>query len=172
LKLINILMLLSLNLLAFEPLSPTKDIDCSIQVRLTKNFSETQVNRDILKRVPVNIVSRRNQSHIETLKMEETVQLGGQYSIVIKLKEIINIKNNSKFLELESVILNHRVGNGRIVVGSNTSQTIHSDNLNKERIGLFIKNDYINSLDGINNFADQYINSSVVKDAFIECSTL
>lgn len=116
----------------------------------------------------VQVTSLAGTREIDSINMIETIEFDGDYSLELKLNEIIDVYTGEVTLRIDGKLFRHRVGNGKIVLGANT----HSSSFYRNTLGGNINLRVSNASELVNDYPFILENTSVVKDAFIECSTL
>ncbi len=136
------------------------EVRCSVELQSEGILGPMIQRKELVKTVKIRkaLFNENKQS----VKIAEIVEFDRSYSVKVELKETLNVELGSSLLEVQGTLLRHRVGNGKIVLGENF-QSFDSESFRfSNNINIAVMNDYFN----ITN------ESSVVKGAFIECSTL
>jgi len=136
------------------------EVHCSVELQSEGLSGLTSVTKDLVKTVKIRKALFNGNRKI--VKLNEVVEFSNSYFVKVELKESIDTILGDSVLEIEGTLLRHRVGNGKIVLGE-SFQSIGTDTFFfSNNVNLTVMNEYIN----LSN------ESSVVKGAFIECSTL
>ena len=142
--------------------SESATVDCTARISKVGYFGVDYFSRDLTKSLEVK------KSYINTLtksvQMSEVVNFSMDYSVSIELKETMNLLTGKVEATLNGKIFRHRVGNGKILLGENSRVL----NFDRRSFGGYINVRIENKFNSLISFQNQ----GVVKDAFIECSTL
>jgi hypothetical protein len=136
------------------------EVRCTVELQSEGLNGLTSVTKDLVKTVKIRKSLFNGNRKI--VRLSETVEFSDSYFVKVELKESIDTILGDSVLEIEGTLLRHRVGNGKIVLGEGFQSIDSNTFFFSNNVNLVINNDYIN----LSN------ESSVVKGAFIECSTL
>jgi hypothetical protein len=160
LKAITILVLLfTFNVFAFSSEVKSVEVVCNAELTKKENYGLSFIGSSFSKDVKVLTFGKFEQS--KSLNMVESVYFDSEHSLEISLSESFSAELGRVILQIKAKLFRHRVGNGKVLIGESSRGTDMFSNYMGGSISLRVFNNY-----------DFISNSSVVKDAFIECTTL